>query len=380
MEKKEKKDSSFNMALVDYSFSGYRKLEFHRMLLQDSVRTNSFRKAIMKVVKKGDTVVDLGAGTGILSFFACQAGAKKIYAIEQGNIIKAAKNIALKNKMADRIVFINENSRIINLPEKIDVIISECIGPYVFGGNMISAVTDMRDRFLKKGGRIIPSRISMFLVPVQSQLHYSYLNFWKQNRPYGIDLSPAQKMANNNVYTAAINARHFISDPKKIADMDFLKDRPNEMLDIKIDFPISKPCRMHGMCGWFEVDLHEKISFSALKSRKLMHRNWWPAFFPLEKEILLKKDSIIKVHLALKRSEDDSCACFNWNVTTVHPDDSRKRVITRQSTRKSFPFDFKEECAKKICDTGIDGKQRNRQLEAMARYMRWQTKKGGSNE
>ena len=65
------------MYLVPFQFSGYSSLQFHQSLLQDSIRTDSFRKAILQEVKKNDKVLDLGSGTGVLSFFAHQAGAQK---------------------------------------------------------------------------------------------------------------------------------------------------------------------------------------------------------------------------------------------------------------------------------------------------------------
>ncbi len=50
-------------------------LEYHRSILFDEVRTDSFLRAILTTVK---LVLDMGCGTGILSYYACMAGARRL--------------------------------------------------------------------------------------------------------------------------------------------------------------------------------------------------------------------------------------------------------------------------------------------------------------
>lgn len=55
---------------------------------------------------RGKVVLDVGAGSGILSFFAIQAGATKVYAVEASNMAAHCNTLVQANKLAGRIVVI----------------------------------------------------------------------------------------------------------------------------------------------------------------------------------------------------------------------------------------------------------------------------------
>ena len=63
----------------DY-FSSYDDVEVHRLMIRDKARTDAYQAAITENAHyfKDKIVMDVGAGTGILSLFAMKAGAKKV--------------------------------------------------------------------------------------------------------------------------------------------------------------------------------------------------------------------------------------------------------------------------------------------------------------
>jgi protein arginine N-methyltransferase 1 len=57
----------------------------HEEMLKDEVRTGKYQAAILHnaALFKDKVVLDVGCGTGILSMFAAQAGAKKVIGVRK---------------------------------------------------------------------------------------------------------------------------------------------------------------------------------------------------------------------------------------------------------------------------------------------------------
>ena len=98
-------------------------------MLKDRVRTLAYRNFIVDPANRprfeGKVVLDVGCGTGILSMFAAQAGARKVYAVDASNVAyKAVRNVKA-NGFEGTIEVIKGKVEEIKIPEKVDVIISE---------------------------------------------------------------------------------------------------------------------------------------------------------------------------------------------------------------------------------------------------------------
>ena len=97
--RKQMLDDFGNRNKHDYYYGSYSSFHIHEEMLKDTVRTRTYQRAIMDNPNdfKDKIVLDIGAGTGILSIFAARAGAKHVYAIEFAEIAIFAKEIIRKN-------------------------------------------------------------------------------------------------------------------------------------------------------------------------------------------------------------------------------------------------------------------------------------------
>lgn len=142
------------MSAKDYYFNSYAHFGIHEEMIKDEVRTGTYRNAILENTHlfKDKIVLDVGCGTGILSLFAAQAGARHVYAVDYSNIAEAARHIVADNKMSDKITVIQGKIEEVQLPvEKVDIIISEWMGYCLLYEAMLDSVLTARDRWLAEG-------------------------------------------------------------------------------------------------------------------------------------------------------------------------------------------------------------------------------------
>lgn len=284
-------------------------LSVHREMIQDKVRTSAYKKSIFNTIKKGDVVLDVGTGTGLLAFFCAQAGASKVYAIEKTDIIKVAQENA-KNNGFDNIIFINEDSRNVTLPEKVDVIVSEVIGHFVLEENMLDSIVDAKERFLKKNGVLIPESVDLYFAPVEANRFYDEeINYWNKKTD-NIDFSASKIFATNNVYILDILESNYLSDSQKIETIDFYS---SEKINLKIEasFKIKRSGVLHGLAGWFKVTLCENVFINTSPNSTKTH--WKQCFFPLESPVHVSKGDEISIDFYSKSLAED--VVWTWEVT-----------------------------------------------------------------
>uniref|UniRef100_A0A915EJN6 type I protein arginine methyltransferase n=1 Tax=Ditylenchus dipsaci TaxID=166011 RepID=A0A915EJN6_9BILA len=101
-------------------------------MMQDYTRTATYQRAMHDnaVDFKDKVIMDVGAGSGILSFFAVQAGARRVYAIEASSMAIHCQELVRTNNLSEKIIVVAGKVEEIakHIPEKVDAIISEPMG------------------------------------------------------------------------------------------------------------------------------------------------------------------------------------------------------------------------------------------------------------
>lgn len=145
----------------------------HERLIADYDRLQLFKKALAKTIRPGSCVMDLGAGTGVLTRMALDMEAAHVVAIEQNPHLFNLRDPQLAAAVADGTVeLIGENSRDWNgaaYHNKIDVIVSETIGTFGINEGILPYLSDACSRFLKNGGSVIPLSVGVDLFLVSAR-------------------------------------------------------------------------------------------------------------------------------------------------------------------------------------------------------------------
>ena len=141
---------------------GHSVPRWHFTMLQDAPRNAAFDAAIRRAVTPGTHVLDIGAGSGLLSMMAARAGAGRVVACEQNAAIAdVATRVVAANGFADRIRVVTGNStgldRDSDLEGHADVIVSEIVSNNLLAEGVLETLADAAGRLLAPGGQMIPA-------------------------------------------------------------------------------------------------------------------------------------------------------------------------------------------------------------------------------
>lgn len=262
---------------ADYYFDSYSHFGVHEEMLKDVVRTKTYQNVIYqnKFLIKDKIVLDVGAGTGILSLFCAKAGAAHVYAVECSQMADMAKEIVKANGFSDVITVLKGKIEEIELPTpKVDVIISEWMGYFLLFENMLDSVLYARDKWLVEGGVVLPDKASLHLTAIEdSEYKEDKIEFW--NSVYGFDMSCIKKKAMMEPLVDTVDQNQIVTDSRLLKTMDISKmssgdasfTAPFKLVAQRNDY-------IHALVAYFDVSFtmcHKLLGFSTGPKSRATH-------------------------------------------------------------------------------------------------------------
>lgn len=251
----------------DYYWDSYAHFGIHEEMIKDDVRTQTYYKAIMhnKYAFEGKVVLDVGAGSGILSLFCAKAGAKKVIAVECSSVCELAKEVVKENGYEGVIICLQQKVEDIEaLPEgieKVDIIVSEWMGYCLLYESMLNSVLYARDKWLRsreEGGMMFPSTASIYLAGIEdAEYKEQKLGFW--DTIYGFSFKPFKRVAMLEPLVETAEARQVCTTTGTVIEFDLHTCTVEDLNFSEKPFVISfnRKDSVHALLCWFDVEFKD---------------------------------------------------------------------------------------------------------------------------
>lgn len=290
---------------MDQYFESYEELDIHQLMLNDKTRVLAYKNAIFNSREKfqGKIVMDVGAGSGILSIFCAQVGAKKVYAVEASILAKSIEQVSIENNAQDKVEVIHskvEDIRPGDL-EKVDVIVSEWMGFYLVHEGMLDSVLFARDNFLREDGSLFPSVAKLYASPCQLPSMYE---FWNDVCGVGMRFigKEYRKTKSLKPEVLLVNQDDLLAAGKLLAWLDLKCISVEELDPLGGEDYVSvceKDGRFQGMCIWFAVEFPDGSELSTGPHDEATH--WKQTAVVLPEDVEVTRNEPVAFKLELKR-------------------------------------------------------------------------------
>ncbi len=267
-----------------------------------------FAEALARVVRPGDAVLDIGAGTGLLAMLACRAGARHAYAIEAGPAALLAQAAVDANGLADRVTVIRGWSTETTLPERANVLVTETLWNFGVGEGLVGWVADARERLLTPDAAIIPQAFDIVVAPIEAARVAKRIEVPCLQR-HGIDVDVLGQYLPEHPQIEALLPNHLLGPPAVLASVD-LRQPVDALLEGHVELTVERSGTLNGVGGWFDAQLARGVQLANEPGRE---SSWSNTVLPLGTAVAVKAGDTVDVRF----QSASNGAVFRWRLS-VH--------------------------------------------------------------
>ncbi|CAK9074940.1 unnamed protein product [Durusdinium trenchii] len=309
-----------HLADVEY-FEAYDQLEVHALMLEDSQRLGSYLAAIRAHDLKDKLVLDVGAGSGILSMLCAKHGlAKHVWAVEAvPGMARMAQQLVQANGLQDKVTILTGRVEDITLPNKMDIIISEWMGFYLLHESMLESVLIARDRFLRAQGRMLPCSARIWAALVEAEdLRLDMANY---EDFLGLDLRLVgeQQLAARTAEPRVeeVHGRRILAEPLvavDLTDLHQLRVEGTRNLEAQLSFRTWRQGYAAGIAFWFDVGFGRDVILKTDPGSPPTHWKQTVVYFGAFPAV--ESGDVLEANVVLKQSEENPRQ-YNISVETL---------------------------------------------------------------
>jgi SAM-dependent methyltransferase len=254
---------------------------WHFKIVRDLKRNAAYDAALRRAVNPSSHVLEIGAGSGLLSMMAARAGAARVVACEVNpKVATVAARIIARNGFADRVRIVPKHSDHlqigIDLDKSPDVLVSEIVSSNLVGESVLAAMEGVRP-LLRRDTRIIPAGGAIRIALVEDLESYRE----RMGVIDGFDLAEFNALAVPH-YQVPVDTRRLVmrSEPETLFSFDFRSTQ--NFVTEKADVILTAAGgRVSGVVQWIRLEMDEQGAYENAPLSDAEYSSWDLFVYPL---------------------------------------------------------------------------------------------------